>query len=107
MTTAAPSTPSAAPTAVLGKEADLLIESFKDATVATGQIIQYCAIAKKQRSAVQSPIVPKTLSANLGSHLERYDQLCDIMNGHLVRICLRGVTATYSCPAPSNQRPQA
>ncbi|TFL06282.1 hypothetical protein BDV98DRAFT_559153 [Pterulicium gracile] len=73
----------ATPSAILESEIKALSETLKRAAVKTGQIYQFYADTKRIGSRGYAPEPPKALTTALSHEVERYDQLCDVMEFHL------------------------
>ncbi|KAF9229749.1 hypothetical protein BS17DRAFT_877140 [Gyrodon lividus] len=71
--------------ATLEREVKALTGCFKNAVVKTGQIYAFHADSRKLGIHQYAPYPPRTLTASLGRELEKYDQLCDAIESHLMR----------------------
>ncbi|KAF9456803.1 hypothetical protein BDZ94DRAFT_315042 [Collybia nuda] len=80
-----PPDPSPAPDTILGAEINGLSTCLKAAAIKTGQIYGFYADTRKLGIEKHAPNPPRSLTASLGREVEKYDQLCDSVEAHLVR----------------------
>ncbi|KAF5377305.1 hypothetical protein D9615_006386 [Tricholomella constricta] len=73
------------PRGILEPEMTALSNCLKNATVKTGQIYRFFADTHKLGIENHVPNPPRSLSASLGREVEKYDQLVDAMESHLLR----------------------
>ncbi|KAG5654279.1 hypothetical protein H0H81_005128 [Sphagnurus paluster] len=73
------------PHAILEPEMNALSGCLKNAAVKTGQIYGFYADTRKLGIANHAPKPPRSLTASLGREVEKYDQLLDAMESHLLR----------------------
>ncbi|KDR85234.1 hypothetical protein GALMADRAFT_233971 [Galerina marginata CBS 339.88] len=69
----------------LQPEFNALTHCLKDAVIKTGQIYSFYAEARKLDIEKHVPNPPRSLTAALGRDIEKYDQLCDSIEAHLLR----------------------
>ncbi|KAG8930489.1 hypothetical protein FRC02_004104 [Tulasnella sp. 418] len=72
------------PLPILGKETMLMQDALKSATVKLAEIIRYHSDFRQSRPG-QPAQIPRELKISLGQHIERFDQLCDVVEAHLLR----------------------
>ncbi|KAK2461728.1 hypothetical protein APHAL10511_006191 [Amanita phalloides] len=70
------------PTLILEPELNALTTSLKVAIVKTGQIYSFYADRARLNHSYNPP---DSLTASLGREIEKYDQLCDAIDSHLLR----------------------
>ncbi|KAJ4499314.1 hypothetical protein C8R41DRAFT_815269 [Lentinula lateritia] len=75
----------AAPMGILEPEINALSGCLQNAAVKTAQIVQFHHDARQLNVRRHAPDPPRSLQASLGRELEKYDQLCDAIETHLVR----------------------
>ncbi|KZT22112.1 hypothetical protein NEOLEDRAFT_1138453 [Neolentinus lepideus HHB14362 ss-1] len=73
------------PRAILEPEMNALQGCLRSAIVKTGQIYQFYTDVARLGVQGHAPPPPRSLVASLGREVEKYDQLCDAMESHLVR----------------------
>ncbi|EMD41538.1 hypothetical protein CERSUDRAFT_110091 [Gelatoporia subvermispora B] len=73
------------PMAILEPEMNALSSCLRNAVVKTGQIYGYYADSKRLGIQKYAPYPPRSLTSALGREVEKYDQLCDAMESHLLR----------------------
>ncbi|GBE78527.1 hypothetical protein SCP_0114160 [Sparassis crispa] len=73
------------PLAILEAEMNALSSCLRNATVKTGQIYGFYADVKRLGVHKYAPYPPSSLTSGLGREIEKYDQLCDAMESHLLR----------------------
>ncbi|KAG6857649.1 hypothetical protein H0H87_010218 [Tephrocybe sp. NHM501043] len=74
-----------APLAILEPEMNALSGCLKNAAVKTGQIYGFYADTRRLGLENLAPKPPLSLTASLGCEVEKYDQLVDAMESHLLR----------------------
>ncbi|KAF8665170.1 hypothetical protein AX16_000634 [Volvariella volvacea WC 439] len=79
-----PALPSPAP-GLLDTELNGLAISLRNAMVKTGQVYRFYADAQRMGIAHHTSTPPSSLSSSLGREIEKYDQLCDCIEAHLLR----------------------
>ncbi|KAI0761682.1 hypothetical protein BD413DRAFT_700419 [Trametes elegans] len=75
----------APPLGILEGEITALSTCLQNAVVKTGQIYGFYTDVKRLGIQKYAPHPPRTLIASLGREIEKYDQLCDAMESHLLR----------------------
>ncbi|KAL4068410.1 hypothetical protein V8B97DRAFT_2009063 [Scleroderma yunnanense] len=70
--------------AVLEPELNALAVCLKNAVVKTGQIYNFHADTQRLGIRKYAPYPPRNLTASLGRELEKYDQICDTIETHLL-----------------------
>ncbi|OCH92680.1 hypothetical protein OBBRIDRAFT_790981 [Obba rivulosa] len=70
---------------ILEPEMNALSSCLRNAVVKTGQIYGFYADAKRLGIQKYAPYPPRSLTSTLGREVEKYDQLCDAMESHLLR----------------------
>ncbi|KAJ4471345.1 hypothetical protein C8J55DRAFT_521430 [Lentinula edodes] len=75
----------AAPMGILEPEINALSGCLQNAAVKTAQIVQFHHDARQLNVRRHASDPPRSLQASLGRELEKYDQLCDAIETHLVR----------------------
>ncbi|KAF8167865.1 hypothetical protein B0H34DRAFT_34400 [Crassisporium funariophilum] len=73
------------PVKILEAEINALGRCLKDAVIRTGQIYGFYADTHKLGIEKYAPSPPRSLTAALGRDIEKYDQLCDSIEAHLLR----------------------
>ncbi|KAI8983347.1 hypothetical protein BD414DRAFT_463357 [Trametes punicea] len=73
------------PLGILEGEITALSSCLKNAVVKTGQIYGFYTDVKRLGIQKYVPHPPRSLTASLGREVEKYDQLCDAMESHLLR----------------------
>ncbi|KAJ2913026.1 hypothetical protein MD484_g7382, partial [Candolleomyces efflorescens] len=81
---AMPPPPNPVKDVILEPELNALSDSLKNAVAQTGLVYKYYADASKLKGARNIP-PPQSLTAALGREIEKYDQICDAMEAHLLR----------------------
>ncbi|RXW18436.1 hypothetical protein EST38_g7412 [Candolleomyces aberdarensis] len=69
---------------ILEPELSALSDSLKNAVAQTGLVYKFYAETSKLKGARNIP-PPQSLTAALGREIEKYDQICDAMEAHLLR----------------------
>ncbi|TCD66779.1 hypothetical protein EIP91_000970 [Steccherinum ochraceum] len=72
------------PQGILVPEAMALSACLRNAVVNTGQIYAHYADTRKLAIHKHAPYPPRSLTASLGREVEKYDQLCDAIESHLL-----------------------
>ncbi|CDO70930.1 hypothetical protein BN946_scf184829.g38 [Trametes cinnabarina] len=73
------------PRGILEEEITALSSCLQNAVVKTGQIYGFYTDVKRLGIQKYAPHPPRSLTASLGREVEKYDQLCDAMESHLLR----------------------
>ncbi|KAG5642506.1 hypothetical protein DXG03_002703 [Asterophora parasitica] len=73
------------PRAILETEMNALSNCLKNAVVKTGQVYRFYADTRKLGIENHAPKPPRSLTSSLGREIEKYDQLVDAMESHLLR----------------------
>ncbi|KAI0666235.1 hypothetical protein C8Q78DRAFT_1083176 [Trametes maxima] len=73
------------PQGILEGEITALSSCLQNAVVKTGQIYGFYTDVKRLGIQKYAPHPPRSLTASLGREVEKYDQLCDAMESHLLR----------------------
>ncbi|KAF8060976.1 hypothetical protein FPV67DRAFT_1423135 [Lyophyllum atratum] len=73
------------PLAILEPEMNALSTCLKNAAVKTGQIYGFYADTRRLGIENHAPKPPRSLTASLGREVEKYDQIVDAMESHLLR----------------------
>ncbi|KAH7930584.1 hypothetical protein BV22DRAFT_59242 [Leucogyrophana mollusca] len=73
------------PLAILEPEMIALSGSLKNAVIKTGQIYGFHADSRRLGIHKYAHYPPRSLTAVLGREVEKFDQLCDAMESHLLR----------------------
>ncbi|KAJ3986329.1 hypothetical protein F5890DRAFT_1504545 [Lentinula detonsa] len=73
------------PMGILEPEVNALSGCLQNAAIKTAQILQFHHDARQLNIRKHAPDPPRSLQASLGRELEKYDQLCDAIETHLVR----------------------
>ncbi|OBZ78993.1 hypothetical protein A0H81_00304 [Grifola frondosa] len=68
-----------------GECAFFLSPMSQNAVIKTGQVYGFYADVRKLGIEKYGPRPPRALTASLGREIEKYDQLCDAMESHLLR----------------------
>ncbi|KAG6837204.1 hypothetical protein H0H93_013072 [Arthromyces matolae] len=71
--------------AILEPEANALADCLKNAAVKTGQIYRFHADTRRLGISSHAPKPPRSLTSSLGREIEKYDQIVDAMESHLLR----------------------
>ncbi|KAJ2933585.1 hypothetical protein H1R20_g3533, partial [Candolleomyces eurysporus] len=69
---------------ILEPELSALSDSLKNAVAQTGLVYKFYAETSKLKGA-RNILPPQSLTAALGREIEKYDQICDAMEAHLLR----------------------
>ncbi|KDQ54914.1 hypothetical protein JAAARDRAFT_209110 [Jaapia argillacea MUCL 33604] len=72
------------PQKILEPEINAMGECLRRAMVKTGQIYGFYADTRRLHIQNHAPQPPRSLTASLGREVEKYDQLCDAMESHLL-----------------------
>ncbi|EDR15699.1 uncharacterized protein LACBIDRAFT_300900 [Laccaria bicolor S238N-H82] len=70
---------------IMEPEINGLADSLQNAVVKTGQMYRFYADARKLGITKYASSPPRSLTASLGREIEKYDQLCDSLEAHLLR----------------------
>jgi hypothetical protein len=74
------------PPGILEPEMNALSGCLRNAVVKTGQVYSFFADSRRLDIQKYAPYPPRELTASLGREVEKFDQLCDAVESHLVRI---------------------
>ncbi|KAA1468409.1 hypothetical protein DENSPDRAFT_463959 [Dentipellis sp. KUC8613] len=72
------------PKAILEPEMDMLSGCLRNTAVKMGQVYGFYADVRRLGIRQFAPRPPQSLTASLGREVEKYDQLCDAMESHLL-----------------------
>ncbi|KAE9409388.1 hypothetical protein BT96DRAFT_970286 [Gymnopus androsaceus JB14] len=75
----------AAPMGILEPEVNALSGCLQNAAVKTAQVMRFHHDARQLNIRRHASDPPQSLQASLGRELEKYDQLCDAIEAHLIR----------------------
>ncbi|KAI0825238.1 hypothetical protein BC628DRAFT_1320608 [Trametes gibbosa] len=73
------------PLGILEGEITALSTCFQQAVVKTGQVYGFYTDVRRLGIQKYAPHPPRSLTASLGREVEKYDQLCDAVESHLLR----------------------
>ncbi|KAI0793290.1 hypothetical protein C8Q75DRAFT_749641 [Abortiporus biennis] len=106
------------PQGILVPEISALSTCFRNTIVKTGQVYSFYADTSRLGIRRHAPYPPRALAATLGREIEKYDQLCDALESHLIRAItilkrdlkreeekLKAATAPASSSSPIFQPP--
>lgn len=80
-----PTSPRPVPDQVLQPEFAALTQCLRDVVIRTGQIYSFYADVHRLNIEKHVSNAPRALTAALGRDIEKYDQLCDSIEAHLLR----------------------